>query len=64
MNRKDLERCFFIVMTHAENCRCADLHHRENHRHEIGEECLAVKDLHDRITVCREYLKSVGLNVV
>jgi len=43
MNTKDLKRHFFIVLTHAENCRCEDLHHKASNRHEIGEECKAQK---------------------
>ena len=64
MNTKDLKRHFFIVITHAENCRCEDLHHKPSNRHEIGEECKAVKELKESITAAREYLKSVGLNGV
>lgn len=62
MNTRDLKRHFFIVLTHAENCRCEDLHHKPSNRHEIGEECKAVKELQTSIAAAREYLKSVGLN--
>ncbi len=62
MNTKDLKRHFSIVLTHAENCRCGDLHHKPSNRHGISEECKAVKELQTSIAVAREYLKSVGLN--
>ena len=62
MNTKDLKRHFFLVLAHAEKCKCEDLHHEHSNRHKIGEECKAVKELQQSITAVREYLKSVELN--
>lgn len=57
MNKKELRHALNQVLSHAENARCKDLHHKPKHRHSCDVLCPAEYELQKQAHLVREYMK-------
>lgn len=61
MNKKELRYAFNVVIFHAENAMCEELHHPKKWQHKSGEICPALYHLHKQANVLKEYIKDNGI---
>jgi len=56
--KRSLRYAFKVVLQHAENAHCADLHHTAKQRHDRGQLCPAEYNLTKQANLIREFLKT------
>ena len=61
MNKKELRYAFNIVIAHAENATCEELHHPNKWQHENGDLCPALYNLHKQAYVLKEHMEENGI---
>ena len=61
MNKKEIRHAFNVLIAHAENATCDDLHHPTKWRHADDKVCPASYDLHKQANLLREYMKENDL---
>jgi hypothetical protein len=57
--KRSLRHAFEVVLQHAENAHCADLHHTAKQRHTSGHLCPAEYNLVKQANLVRKFLKTL-----
>jgi hypothetical protein len=57
MNKKEIRHAFNVLITHAENAKCVDLHPPKKWTHSHDELCPAAYNIHKQANILRDYMK-------